>query len=53
LPATREQGDAILDSLASSWAQAITELHALRWAARDEATWGKGHHLGHVQDRLS
>jgi len=28
LPATREQGDAILDSLANSWAQAITELEA-------------------------
>ena len=29
LPATREQGEAILDSLAASWAQAITELHQL------------------------
>jgi len=52
LPATREQGDAILDSLASSWAQAITELHALRWPAREEATWGLGHHHGHIQQRL-
>jgi creatinine amidohydrolase len=31
LPATAEQGLAILDSLAASWAQAITDLHRLRW----------------------
>lgn len=49
LPATREQGEAILESLATSWAQAITELHALRWPAREEATWGMGHHRGHVE----
>jgi creatinine amidohydrolase len=53
LPATREQGEAILDSLATSWAQAITELHALRWAARDEATWSRAQHTGHVQQSLS
>jgi len=53
LPATREQGEAILDSLAVSWAQAITELHALRWAARDEATWSRAQHTGHVQQSLS
>ena len=35
----REQGEAILESLAVSWAQAITDLHALRWVERDEATW--------------
>lgn len=52
LPATREQGEAILDSLAASWAQAITELHALTWAARDEATWGRGQHSGHIQSSL-
>lgn len=49
LPATREQGDAILDSLAASWAQAITELHSLRWPARQEATWGLDHHRGHIE----
>jgi creatinine amidohydrolase len=49
LPATREQGEAILDSLAASWAQAITELHALRWPARDEATWGRAQHTGHIE----
>lgn len=32
--ATAEQGHAILDALAASWAQAITELHALRWVQR-------------------
>lgn len=52
LPATREQGEAILDSLATSWAQAITELHQLRWPARDVATWGLGHHHGHIQQTL-
>jgi len=52
LPATREQGDAILDSLAASWSQAIAELHALKWAAREEATWGLGHHRGHIQQKL-
>lgn len=52
LPATREQGEAILDSLAASWAQAITELHALSWPAREETTWGLGHHTGHVQQSL-
>jgi len=53
LPATREQGEAILDSLAASWAQAITELHELRWAARDEPTWSRAQHTGHVQQSLS
>ena len=52
LPATREQGEAILDSLAASWSQAIAELHALSWPAREEATWGLGHHQGHIQQSL-
>lgn len=52
LPATREQGEAILDSLAASWAQAIAELHALQWAPREEATWGRGHQTGHIQSSL-
>ena len=51
-PATREQGEAILDSLATSWVQAITELHQARWPAREEATWGRGQHTGHVQQSL-
>jgi creatinine amidohydrolase len=49
LPATKEQGEAILESLANSWVQAITELHELRWAAREEPTWGLGQHAGFVQ----
>jgi creatinine amidohydrolase len=49
LPATREQGLAILESLALSWAQAITELHELRWAARQEPTWGRGQHDGYIE----
>lgn len=52
LPATQEQGEAILESLAASWAQAITELHALRWTARDEATWGRAQHTGHIERGL-
>ncbi|WP_332739788.1 creatininase family protein [Hydrogenophaga sp.] len=49
LPATAEQGLAILDSLADSWATAITELHTLEWAPRAEPTWGRAQHTGHVQ----
>lgn len=53
LPATAEQGHAILESLANSWAAAITELHQLRWAARSEPTWSRAHHAGHVQNALA
>jgi creatinine amidohydrolase len=53
LPATAAQGQAILDSLADSWAQAITELHTLRWAARAEPTWGRAQHTGHIQRELA
>ncbi|MDB5816483.1 MAG: creatinine amidohydrolase [Rhizobacter sp.] len=49
LPATKEQGEAILESLADSWVLAITELHELRWAAREEATWGFGNQTGFIQ----
>lgn len=52
LPATPEQGLAILDSLAESWAAAITELHTLKWAPRTEPTWGRAQHTGHVQTSL-
>ncbi|MDO5289996.1 MAG: creatininase family protein [Pseudomonadota bacterium] len=48
-PATAEQGHAILASLADSWAQAITELHQLRWVAREQATWGNTQPPGHLQ----
>lgn len=53
LPATAEQGHAILDSLATSWAAAITELHTLQWAARPESTWGRTQHTGYVQENLA
>ena len=52
LPATAEQGHAILESLADSWAAAITELFELRWAARAEPTWSRAHHTGHIQQSL-
>jgi creatinine amidohydrolase len=48
LPATPEQGQAILDSLAESWARGITELHQARWIERDAQTWGKLHQNGDV-----
>ena len=52
LPATREQGLEILESLALGWAQAITELHQLRWVVREEATWGRAQHTGFIQQSL-
>ena len=52
-PATAEQGQEILESLAKSWAAAITELHELQWAAREEATWGRAQHQGHVEPALA
>lgn len=50
LPARAEQGRVILDSLAASWAAAITELHQLQWPARTEPTWSRAQHTGHIQD---
>ena len=50
--ATREQGLAILDSLAASWVQVLTELHQLRWLTREEPTWERAHHTGHIQASL-
>ena len=50
--ATREQGEAILDSLADSWVKAITELYTMRWVVREEPTWERGHHTGHIQQTL-
>jgi len=52
LPATRVQGEAILESLAIGWAQAITELHQLRWVVREEATWGRAQQTGFIQQSL-
>jgi creatinine amidohydrolase len=47
--ATREQGLEILDTLAASWVQVLTELHALSWVVREEATWGRGAERGFIQ----
>lgn len=46
--ATAEQGAAILDSLAASWAQAITEIHHMEWVVREQPAWGKSHWQGFV-----
>lgn len=51
--ATAEQGHAILDSLAASWAQAITEIHLMEWKVRSEPTWGKHHWNGFVQSSFT
>ena len=47
--ATAEQGQLILESLASSWAKAIEELHLLQWAPRSQATWERTHFDGFIQ----
>ncbi len=49
LPATPAQGQAILDSLAESWAQGLRDLHAMQWITREEPSWGRVHHEGFVQ----
>ncbi len=48
LPATPEQGQVILDSLAESWAQGITDLFHMHWLERDEQSWGRAHHAGDI-----
>lgn len=47
-PATREQGEQILASLADSWAGAIEELHRARWVERDAQSWGSAHQSGDI-----
>ena len=49
LPATLEQGRIILDSLADSWAQGITDLHHMQWLERPEQSWGRLHQTGDIQ----
>jgi creatinine amidohydrolase len=41
--ATPEQGLALLDALATSWAEGIAELHRTHWIERDEQCWGETH----------
>ncbi len=48
LPATAEQGADILDSLANSWAQGITDLFHMHWIERNEQSWGRSHHAGDI-----
>lgn len=47
-PATREQGEQILASLAASWAKAIEELYRARWVVREQQSWGQAHQSGDV-----
>lgn len=47
--ATREQGLDILDSLSSSWAQAITDVFRMQWVVRDAPSWGHVHQHGHIE----
>jgi creatinine amidohydrolase len=49
LPATPEQGQAILESLADSWAQGLRDLHAMQWVTREEPSWGRAHQQGHIE----
>ncbi|EMB4325384.1 creatininase family protein [Pluralibacter gergoviae] len=51
--ATPEQGQALLDSLAESWARAITEVHHMQWVVRREASWGKDRWNGFVNTTSS
>lgn len=50
LPATPAQGQAILDSLADSWAQGLRDLHAMQWVTREEPSWGRAHQQGHIEE---
>ena len=50
LAATREQGLEILDSLAESWARAITEFHAMQWVVRPEVSWGTSNQTGDIAE---
>lgn len=49
LPATPEQGQAILDSLVASWVGILTEIHHLTWPTRAETTWERGTYQGHIE----
>ena len=51
--ATLEQGQGLLESLAVSWAQAISEIHRMEWVVRHEPSWGKHHWNGFVQSTPS
>ncbi|MEO8137120.1 MAG: creatininase family protein, partial [Betaproteobacteria bacterium] len=48
MPATREQGLEILDSLAESWVKAITEVHQMQWVVRPDVSWGTANQTGDI-----
>jgi creatinine amidohydrolase len=50
--ATPEQGQDILNTLAASWVQAITDLYEMQWVVRESESWGYGHQGGHIQQTL-
>jgi creatinine amidohydrolase len=49
--ATLEQGNALLDQLGTKWAQAIGEVHRMKWPVRDAATWARSQFRGDIQTR--
>lgn len=49
--ATLEQGFALLEQLATSWATAIEEVHRMRWPQRHAKTWGRGQFQGDIERR--
>ena len=53
MSATPEQGADILDSLAASWAQGITDLHHMHWIERNAQSWGRSHHSGDIEGPIS
>lgn len=50
--ATPEQGEDILNTLAASWVQAISDLFEMKWVVREEQSWGYSHQQGHIQQTL-
>ena len=50
--ATPEQGEHILNTLAASWTQAITDLFEMKWVVREEQSWGYSHQSGHIEQSL-
>jgi creatinine amidohydrolase len=51
--ATPTQGEDILDTLANSWVQAITDLFHMQWVVRDVPSWGSAHQQGHIETASS
>jgi creatinine amidohydrolase len=51
--ATPAQGEDILDTLAASWVQAITDLFHMQWVVREAASWGSAHQQGHIESASS